>query len=75
MKLADNPPKRFKLDEYEVAMLGKKRARQTVVINDEDAKQAGIMTTSTPQESLVVLVKEMQKHKTSWSSGTSGNLK
>uniref|UniRef100_A0A453JPC2 Uncharacterized protein n=1 Tax=Aegilops tauschii subsp. strangulata TaxID=200361 RepID=A0A453JPC2_AEGTS len=52
LKLADNPPKRFKLDEHEVAMLGKKRARRTVIINDEDVKQAGIMTISTPQASV-----------------------
>ncbi|XP_048570882.1 uncharacterized ATP-dependent helicase C29A10.10c [Triticum urartu] len=49
LKLANNPPKRSKLDEHKVAMLGKKRARQTVIINHEDAKQAGIMTISTPR--------------------------
>lgn len=49
LKLANNPAKRSKLDEHKVAMLGKKRARQTVLINDEDAKQAGIGTISTPR--------------------------
>jgi senataxin len=49
LKLANNPVKRSKLDEHKVAMLGKKRARQTVIINDEDAKQAGTGTISTPR--------------------------
>ncbi|KAL6642551.1 hypothetical protein ACP70R_020732 [Stipagrostis hirtigluma subsp. patula] len=49
MKFASNPAKRPKLDEHKEAMLGKKRARQTVFINVEDAKQAGTMKTSTPR--------------------------
>jgi senataxin len=49
LKLANNPAKRSKLDEHKEAMLGKKRARQTVIINDEDAKQAGTGTISTPR--------------------------
>lgn len=49
LKLANNPAKRSKLDEHKVAMLGKKRARQTVLINDEDAKQACITRISTPR--------------------------
>uniref|UniRef100_A0A0E0M547 Cytochrome b561 domain-containing protein n=1 Tax=Oryza punctata TaxID=4537 RepID=A0A0E0M547_ORYPU len=49
LKFASNPSKRPKLDEHKEAMLGKKRARQTVFINVEDAKQAGTMKTSTPR--------------------------
>ncbi|XP_062200602.1 uncharacterized ATP-dependent helicase C29A10.10c-like isoform X2 [Phragmites australis] len=49
LRFANNPAKRPKLDEHKVAMLGKKRARQTVFINVEDAKQAGTMKTSTPR--------------------------
>ncbi|XP_062205136.1 uncharacterized protein LOC133907122 isoform X2 [Phragmites australis] len=49
LKFASNPAKRPKLDEHKEAMLGKKRARKTVFINVEDAKQAGTMKTSTPR--------------------------
>ncbi|KQJ96146.1 uncharacterized ATP-dependent helicase C29A10.10c [Brachypodium distachyon] len=49
LKFTNNPAKRPKLDEHKVAMLGKKRARQTVFINVEDAKQAGTMKTITPR--------------------------
>jgi senataxin len=49
MKFASNPAKRPKLNEHKEAMLGKKRARQTVFINVEDAKQAGTMKASTPR--------------------------
>ncbi|KAK3157325.1 hypothetical protein QOZ80_2AG0119440 [Eleusine coracana subsp. coracana] len=49
LKFASNPAKRPKLDEHKEAMLGKKRARQTVFINVEDAKQAGTMKASTPR--------------------------
>ncbi|XP_040384120.1 uncharacterized ATP-dependent helicase C29A10.10c-like [Oryza brachyantha] len=49
LRFASNPAKRPKLDEHKEAMLGKKRARQTVFINVEDAKQAGTMKTSTPR--------------------------
>ncbi|CAN6299882.1 unnamed protein product [Urochloa humidicola] len=49
LKFASNPAKRPKLNEQKEAMLGKKRARQTVFINVEDAKQAGTMKTSTPR--------------------------
>jgi senataxin len=49
LKFASNPAKRPKLNEHKEAMLGKKRARQTVFINVEDAKQAGTMKTSTPR--------------------------
>ncbi|AQK65973.1 P-loop containing nucleoside triphosphate hydrolase superfamily protein [Zea mays] len=49
LRFASNPAKRPKLNEHKEAMLGKKRARQTVFINVEDAKQAGTMKTSTPR--------------------------
>ncbi|XP_038985487.1 uncharacterized protein LOC103707104 [Phoenix dactylifera] len=49
LRFANNPAKRPKLDEHKEAMLGKKRARQTVFINVEDAKQAGPMKSSTPR--------------------------
>ncbi|XP_037459597.1 uncharacterized ATP-dependent helicase C29A10.10c-like [Triticum dicoccoides] len=49
LKCTNNPAKRPKLDDHKVAMLGKKRARQTVFINVEDAKQAGTMKTITPR--------------------------
>ncbi|KAM0852295.1 hypothetical protein ACQ4PT_051853 [Festuca glaucescens] len=49
LKFTNNPAKRPKLDEHKVAMLGKKRARQTVFINVEDAKQVGTMKTITPR--------------------------
>lgn len=49
LKFASNPAKRPKFDEGKEAMLGKKRARQTVFINVEDAKQAGTMKASTPR--------------------------
>ncbi|KAG8088068.1 hypothetical protein GUJ93_ZPchr0010g8483 [Zizania palustris] len=49
LKFASNPSKRPKVNEHKEAMLGKKRARQTVFINVEDAKQAGTLKTSTPR--------------------------
>ncbi|KAJ3678320.1 hypothetical protein LUZ60_002123 [Juncus effusus] len=50
LKFANNPTKRPKLDEHKEAMLGKKRARQTVFINVEDAKQASTtMKGTTPK--------------------------
>jgi senataxin len=49
LRFASNPAKRPKLNEHKEAMLGKKRARKTVFINVEDAKQAGTMKTSTPR--------------------------
>lgn len=48
-RFANNPVKRPKLDEHKEAMLGKKRARQTVFINMEDAKQASSVKTTTPR--------------------------
>ncbi|XP_010917856.1 uncharacterized ATP-dependent helicase C29A10.10c [Elaeis guineensis] len=49
LRFVNNPAKRPKLDEHKEAMLGKKRARQTVFINVEDAKQAGPIKSSTPR--------------------------
>lgn len=49
LKFANNPAKRPRVNEQKEAMLGKKRNRQTVFINVEDAKQAGTMKTSTPR--------------------------
>ncbi|KAJ0962282.1 hypothetical protein J5N97_030110 [Dioscorea zingiberensis] len=49
LRVANNLGKRPKIDEHKEAMLGKKRARQTVFINVEDAKQAGPIKTSTPR--------------------------
>ncbi|XP_042377228.1 probable helicase DDB_G0274399 [Zingiber officinale] len=46
LRFASNPVKRPKIDEHKEAMLGKKRARQTVFINVEDAKQASSMKTT-----------------------------
>ncbi|KAJ6792725.1 putative ATP-dependent helicase-like [Iris pallida] len=48
-RISNNHAKRPKLDEHKEAMLGKKRARQTVFINMEDAKQAGPIKTSAPR--------------------------
>ncbi|WOK91590.1 helicase sen1 isoform X4 [Canna indica] len=49
LRFANNPVKRPKIDEHKEAMLGKKRARQTVFINVEDAKQASSMKTTMPR--------------------------
>ncbi|RRT73098.1 hypothetical protein B296_00006535 [Ensete ventricosum] len=49
LRFANNPVKRPKLDEHKEAMLGKKRARQTVFINVEDAKRASTVKTTTPR--------------------------
>ncbi|KAJ6825460.1 putative ATP-dependent helicase-like [Iris pallida] len=49
LRISNNHAKKAKLDEQKEAMLGKKRARQTVFINVEDAKQAGPIKTSTPK--------------------------
>lgn len=49
LRFANNPVKRPKLDEHKEAMLGKKRARQTVFINMEEAKQASSVKTATPR--------------------------
>ncbi|XP_074590688.1 uncharacterized protein LOC141846548 [Curcuma longa] len=43
LRFVNNPVKRPKIDEHKEAMLGKKRTRQTVFINVEDAKQASPM--------------------------------
>ncbi|CAL9049941.1 uncharacterized protein LOC103980202 [Musa acuminata AAA Group] len=49
LRFVNNPVKRPKLDEHKEAMLGKKRARQTVFINMEEAKQASSVKTATPR--------------------------
>ncbi|KAG6473087.1 uncharacterized ATP-dependent helicase C29A10.10c-like [Zingiber officinale] len=46
LRFANNLIKRPKVDEHKEAMLGKKRARQTVFINVEDARQASSMKTT-----------------------------
>lgn len=46
LRFANNPLKRPKVDKHKEAMLGKKRARQTVLINAEDARQASSMKTT-----------------------------
>ncbi|XP_042463228.1 uncharacterized ATP-dependent helicase C29A10.10c-like [Zingiber officinale] len=43
LRFVNNPVKRPKIDEQKEAMLGKKRARQTVFINVEDVKQVSSM--------------------------------
>ncbi|KAJ1699268.1 hypothetical protein LUZ63_007780 [Rhynchospora breviuscula] len=49
LKFANNPMKRPRIDEQKEEKLGKRRPRQTVFINVEDAKQAGPMKGSTPK--------------------------
>ncbi|XP_059644917.1 uncharacterized protein LOC132286579 [Cornus florida] len=48
-KYANNPGKRTRFDQQKEAMLGKKRSRQTMFLNLEDVKQAGVIKTSTPR--------------------------
>ncbi|XP_028801319.1 helicase sen1 [Neltuma alba] len=48
LRCANNPGKR-KMDQRKEEMLGKKRNRQIVVLNLEDAMQAGSIKTSTPR--------------------------
>lgn len=48
LRCANNPGKR-KMDQRKEEMLGKKRNRQIVVLNLEDAMQAGPIKTSTPR--------------------------
>ncbi|XP_054820460.1 uncharacterized protein LOC129319420 [Prosopis cineraria] len=52
LKGANNPGKR-KIDQRKEEMLGKKRNRQIVVLNMEDAMQAGPIKTSTPRRQTV----------------------
>ncbi|KAL0399651.1 UNVERIFIED_CONTAM: hypothetical protein Sradi_2308400 [Sesamum radiatum] len=52
LKCANNLGKRPKLDQQKEAMLGKKRSRQTMLINIEDVKQAGALKTSTPRRQI-----------------------
>lgn len=49
LKFSNNPMKRSRIDEQKEEKLGKRRPRQTVFINVEDAKQAGPMKGSTPK--------------------------
>ncbi|KAI7741279.1 hypothetical protein M8C21_021607 [Ambrosia artemisiifolia] len=49
LKIANNPGKRPKIDQQREAMLGKKRSRQTMFLNLEDVKQAGVIKTSAPR--------------------------
>jgi senataxin len=48
LKSSNNLGKR-KIDQHKEAMLGKKRNRQTMLINIDEAKQAGSMKSSTPR--------------------------
>ncbi|XP_050205638.1 helicase sen1-like isoform X2 [Mercurialis annua] len=59
LKYANNVGKR-KVDQHKEAMLGKKRARQTVLINIDEVKQAGAVKSLTPkrQPNTVRTVKE-----------------
>jgi senataxin len=49
LKFANNAMKRSRIDEQKEEKLGKRRPRQTMFINVEDAKQAGPMKGSTPK--------------------------
>ncbi|XP_071701785.1 probable helicase MAGATAMA 3 [Rutidosis leptorrhynchoides] len=49
LKLAADPRKRPKFDQQKEMILGKKRSRQTVFLNLEDAKQAGPAKSLTPR--------------------------
>lgn len=49
LKLANNPGKRPRLDQYKEVQLGKKRSRQTMFLNLEDVKQVGALKSSTPR--------------------------
>ena len=49
LRIVNSVGKRPKIDEHKVAMLGKKRHRQTVFINIDEVKQAGTMKSTTPK--------------------------
>ncbi|KAJ6391540.1 hypothetical protein OIU77_025508 [Salix suchowensis] len=53
LKSSNNLVKR-KIDQHKEAMLGKKRNRQTMLINIDEAKQAGSMKSSTPRRQSAV---------------------
>lgn len=61
LKYANNLGKR-KIDQHKEAMLGKKRNRQTVLLNLDEAKLAGSMKSSTPrrQPTITRTVKEVR---------------
>ncbi|KDP20224.1 hypothetical protein JCGZ_09856 [Jatropha curcas] len=61
LKCANNLGKR-KIDQHKEAMLGKKRNRQTMLINIDEVKQAGPIKSSTPrrQPSTIRTVKEVR---------------
>ncbi|KAG8377370.1 hypothetical protein BUALT_Bualt08G0026000 [Buddleja alternifolia] len=52
LKSANSLGKRPKIDHQKEAMLGKKRSRQTMFLNLEDVKQAGVLKTSTPRRQI-----------------------
>lgn len=49
LKLANNPAKRPRVDQYKEVQLGKRRSRQTMFLNLEDVKQAGTLKSSAPR--------------------------
>ncbi|XP_048226709.1 helicase sen1 isoform X2 [Ricinus communis] len=61
LKYANNGGKR-KIDQHKEAMLGKKRNRQTMLINIDEVKQAGAIKSSTPrrQSTTIRTVKEVR---------------
>lgn len=52
LKYGNSIGKRPKLDQQKEAMLGKKRSRQTMFLNLEDVKQAGVLKSSTPRRQI-----------------------
>ncbi|XP_057794535.1 helicase sen1-like [Salvia miltiorrhiza] len=52
LKYGNSIGKRHKLDQQKEAMLGKKRSRQTMFLNLEDVKQAGVLKSSTPRRQI-----------------------
>ncbi|WP_455403064.1 hypothetical protein, partial [Streptomyces bambusae] len=48
LKASNNVGKR-KIDQHKEAMLGKKRNRQTMLINIDEVKQAGAIKNATPR--------------------------
>ncbi|KAL3830454.1 hypothetical protein ACJIZ3_019256 [Penstemon smallii] len=75
LKCSNNLGKRPKLDQQKEAMLGKKRSRQTMFLNLEDIKQAGVLKTSTPKRQIPApaisrIVKEARPNLPSAERGT-----
>ncbi|KAH6827842.1 P-loop containing nucleoside triphosphate hydrolases superfamily protein [Perilla frutescens var. hirtella] len=52
LKYGNSLGKRPKLDQQKEAMLGKKRSRQTMFLNLEDIKQAGVLKSTTPRRQI-----------------------